>query len=125
MYYFIFEKRDNRLVGAAEDYLLKTIPDAIAKQDYNIEAKEYLKDCNSEEEKLNKMFKDAKTYYDYDFLNENTVEVTINHGDWKHDHIFCDRMMRAAGYTLITEHTTEESQDDTYSSIHMYRKVTD
>ena len=57
--------------------------------------------------------------------NENgTISIDIDYGDWKHDHIYCDNIMRDNGYTLINEVVTEEDGSDCYSSIHTYKKIT-
>ena len=57
--------------------------------------------------------------------NENgTISIDIDYGDWKHDHIYCDNIMRDNGYTLIEEIATWEDGSDCYSSIHTYKKIT-
>lgn len=47
-------------------------------------------------------------------------DITIEWGDWKHDHGYCDYLMSQKGYTKVSELTTEEDGSDTYSSIHRY-----
>lgn len=47
-------------------------------------------------------------------------EISIDWGDWKHDHGYCDYLMQQAGYTCIAEQVTEEDGSDTYSAIHRY-----
>lgn len=61
---------------------------------------------------------------DYDDLSqtEDGFEISVNWGDWKHSHIFLDRLMKELGYTLINEEITEENGDDAYSSIHFYMR---
>ena len=57
--------------------------------------------------------------------NENgIISIDIDYGDWKHDHLCCDHIMKENGYTLINEVVTEEDGSDTYSSIHYYKKFT-
>ena len=41
------------------------------------------------------------------------VEIEIGWGDWKHDHLYCDHIMKENGYTLINEVVTEEDGSDT------------
>lgn len=48
------------------------------------------------------------------------IEINIDWGDWKHDHLRCDYLMEKLGYTLIGEETTESNGDDCYSAIHTY-----
>lgn len=51
------------------------------------------------------------------------VSVTIEWGDWKHSHGYCDEVMEEIGYQLDDEEVTEENGSDCYSSIHYYSKV--
>lgn len=62
--------------------------------------------------------------WEYHEWEDGQIEVEIGWGDWKHDHIFCDHIMRENGYTLINEVVTEEDGSDCYSSIHYYKKFT-
>ena len=54
------------------------------------------------------------------------IEVEINWGDWKHEHLRCDwlarEFFRDHGVELISIHTvtTEEDGSDTYSAIHQF-----
>ena len=58
--------------------------------------------------------------------SSNTIEIEINWGDWKHDHLRCDWLID----DYINEHSlrciksetiTEENGSDTYSSIHYFK----
>ena len=51
---------------------------------------------------------------------DGTIEVVIEWGDWKHDHLLCDEIMSKNGYVLIGEYETDEDDSDCYSSIHQY-----
>ena len=62
--------------------------------------------------------------WEYNEWEDEQIEIEIEWGDWKHDHLCCDHIMRENGYTLINEVVTEENGSDTYSSIHYYRKFT-
>ncbi len=55
--------------------------------------------------------------------SENTVEVEISWGDWKHDHGYLDVLMDYIGYNCDDEQVTEENGSDCYSSIHFFSKV--
>lgn len=48
------------------------------------------------------------------------VEVEISWGDWKHEHLRCDYLMKELGYLEIGEELTEEDGSDCYSAIHRY-----
>lgn len=51
---------------------------------------------------------------------DGTIEVVIEWGDWKHDHLLCDEIMSKNGYVLIGEYETDEDGSDCYSSNHQY-----
>lgn len=55
--------------------------------------------------------------YEY---TDGTIEVVIEWGDWKHDHLLCDEIMSKNGYVLIGEYETDEDGSDCYSSNHQY-----
>jgi hypothetical protein len=48
------------------------------------------------------------------------IDVNIEWGDWKHDHLCCDKLMEELGYTLDNECVTDEDGSDCYSSTHTY-----
>ena len=63
----------------------------------------------------------------YEELNENedgTISIHIEYGDWKHDHAYCDYLMKEKGWMLIGEDVTWEDGSDCYSSVHKYMKIT-
>ena len=51
------------------------------------------------------------------------VDVNIEWGDWKHDHILCDELMKEKGRELESESVSEENGSDCYSSTHTYKRV--
>ena len=53
---------------------------------------------------------------------EDGISITIEWGDWKHDHAYMDYLMRTNGFQKIGEQVTEEDGSDAYSSIHSYQK---
>ena len=56
--------------------------------------------------------------------NDGTIEITIEWGDWKHDHAYCDMLMKEKGYELIGEYEIDEDGSDCYSSNHHYKLKT-
>jgi hypothetical protein len=46
--------------------------------------------------------------------------IEISWGDWKHEHLHADYVMKQHGFLLKNEVVTEEDGDDCYSSIHYY-----
>ena len=82
-------------------------------------------DLSVEEE--NKLADDIEKYltdnqlYPADvFAADTRVMVEIHWGDWKHDHLRCDDLMKAKGYGLVEEEVTEEDGSDCYSAIRHY-----
>lgn len=53
----------------------------------------------------------------------NKVAVTIEWGDWKHDHFWCEDLMGYIGYEQTKSKVTEEDGSDCYSAIHYFRKI--
>jgi hypothetical protein len=61
-------------------------------------------------------------YPDCVYENEGNIEIEINDGDWKHDHIRCKYLMSELGYNQLDVVVTEESDSDCYSAVHIYAK---
>ena len=73
-------------------------------------------------QKIQEKLKENDLFHDvYEFGPFVVVEITW--GDWKHDHIFTDHIMKELGYTLYSEQETETNGSDCYSSIHYYKKI--
>lgn len=49
-----------------------------------------------------------------------TIAVTIEWGDWKHDHLRAKHLMKQLGFDQLIEIATEEDGSDCYSSIHYF-----
>lgn len=54
-------------------------------------------------------------------VTDTEIKVEITWGDWKHEHLYLDYLMRKAGFDKVSEFTTEEDGSDTYSAVHVYR----
>ena len=76
------------------------------------------------DEQIARFLEDNGCYNDSVYTNsEGTTSVEISWGDWKHEHIYCDCLMRYLGYeTECEEEVTEENGSDCYSAIHYYKK---
>lgn len=115
----IFDKND-RIVGVTDSPISK---EEYAKLNLHIKAvSEYLKSCVNDEDKLNKLFNEARFPADWEYTTDGNIMVEINWGDWKHEHLFCNDLMNAAGFYLISEEVTEEDGSDCYSAIRIYGK---
>ena len=56
-------------------------------------------------------------------IEVNEVLVCISWGDWRHQHLACDHIMRKLGYMKVQEVVTESNGSDCYSSEHTFLKV--
>lgn len=54
--------------------------------------------------------------------NIPVVVVSIEWGDWKHEHGWCNNLMHYLGYTEIGNQVTDENGSDCYSADHYYIK---
>lgn len=61
-------------------------------------------------------------YHEVFVCSDGTVEISIEWGDWKHDHGYCDSLMSYIGYDCDDVQETEENGSDCYSAIHYYSK---
>lgn len=72
-------------------------------------------------EKCKEVFKKYNLTYD---VSLNTllpvIEVFVEWGDWKHDHIHLEKIMEREGFKNLGEKLTEEDGSDTYSAIHLF-----
>ena len=123
--WFTVSKLDNRIVGTTDDAEKSTLHDlAWFTERYSfIDVDEYLKELNytDEDDKILKVMRAAGLYNWIDKTPEG-YNSEIEWGDWKHDHKFCDDLMRVLGYDLLQEELTEEDGSDCYSAIHYYVK---
>lgn len=56
-------------------------------------------------------------------VNPDEIEIVINvavEGDWKHDHLRADWLLKEAGAIALGEVVTEQDDSDYYSSIHRF-----
>ena len=63
--------------------------------------------------------------YNCDFVPATMVEVRVEDGDWKHDHLCLEHAMKQAGYISNGETDYIDSDDDSYTSTHKFFKFND
>ena len=73
------------------------------------------------QEDLKRIWKKNNFSYDYFIHHDGSIVVDVMWGDWKHDHLFLNHVMRQNNYRLVSEEVTEEDGDDAYSSLHKFR----
>lgn len=54
--------------------------------------------------------------------SSNTLYIDIDLGDWKHDHLCCDKIMADEGFHLI-DTKIGDADGDCYSATHNYVKL--
>ena len=75
---------------------------------------------------LQNIFAEDKLYPDM-FLEGNKLTICIEWGDWKHDHLYVDRLVdtyfkESPDFELISSDkvVTDEDSSDTYSADHIF-----
>ena len=72
-------------------------------------------------DKVNKALADAKIYPDIWPTGKDSFAVFISWGDWKHDHLYADKIIEDTLGNIdfsIEKEVTEEDGSDTFSAIH-------
>ena len=73
-------------------------------------------------ERVGKLLSDNKMPYEYTVDSRGYIEITVENGDWKHDHIRLKNLMRENGFILFGRHIPdEETGDDSFSAVYLYR----
>ena len=74
------------------------------------------------EKNIHSLFKEMDVNYETFITDEDTIGISIEWGDWKHDHLYLKYKMEQKGFVQIDEILTEENGSDCYSALHIYRK---
>lgn len=72
------------------------------------------------DERIYRYLYDNGIYADVYTNSDGEVEVSIDWGDWKHDHGWCETLMSYLGYQQDDVVVTEENGSDCYSARHYY-----
>lgn len=62
-------------------------------------------------------------YYSDIWKENDCIYISIEYGDWKHQHLYCDYLMKELGYELNDEIITWEDGSDCYSADREYFKA--
>lgn len=62
-------------------------------------------------------------YYFISVINSSSVEIEVNDGDWKHEHLYLQRVMEKNGFILLDERVTAEDGSGCYSAVHSYMYI--
>ena len=70
--------------------------------------------------KIVELLKTNGMYYDVEVFS-GAIRITVENGDWKHDHIALKNLMKSHGYIFIGRHIPdEETGDDSFSATYLY-----
>ena len=74
-------------------------------------------------QKVQELLSANKMSYDFTVDSQGYIKITVENGDWKHDHIALKHIMREAGYVPFGRHIIEDDDcgDDSFSAIYLYR----
>lgn len=73
-------------------------------------------------ERLYKLMQDNRLYYEIVDYTESMVAIEVTWGDWKHDHLRLEWLVRENMPEVkhIDSYTTEDDGSDCYSAIHRF-----
>ena len=73
-------------------------------------------------ERVQNLLTANKMFYDFSVDSKGYIEITVENGDWKHDHIALRNLMRDSEFVYLGRHVPdEETGDDSFSAIYLYR----
>ena len=74
---------------------------------------------------ISKIFSDNNVYYEFDIDGNNHVNITVENGDWKHDHLRLKHIMTLNNFICVdsTAIDEEDDGDDTYSAEYYFVKM--
>ena len=72
-------------------------------------------------EDVKRIFKENDIHYEWWVQDDGAVNVIVNWGDWKHDHLFLKHIMWKNHYRRIDEIVTEEDGSDAYSAEYVFK----
>lgn len=125
------DKQDNRrantsltisLINEGESQSVDLLTEFSTREIFNIRQFIVNDILQSDVNALQKEFKEKDLYVDDISICDEKIYITIEWGDWKHSHAFCNYLLSQKGYKLEDEEVTEEDGSDCYSSIHIYIK---
>jgi hypothetical protein len=62
-------------------------------------------------------------YYSISVINSSCVEISVDNGDWKHEHLGLRHLMEKNGFTFIGKEITGDDGSDCYSAVHTYMYI--
>ena len=74
---------------------------------------------------VSKIFSDNNVYYEFYIDRNSHVNITVEDGDWKHDHLRLMHIMALNNFICVdsTAIDEEDNGDDTYSAEYCFVKM--
>lgn len=70
------------------------------------------------------IFKENQFQYDWYVGMDGLLNVTVERGDWRHDHLALDWVMCENGFEAVEKRMFGgPTYDDSYSAVHVFKKV--
>ena len=82
---------------------------------------DYTKRCIGDT--IHSFLNDNGVWADVYCQTDDIVVVNIDWGDYKHDHAWCQELMRYLGYKRVSFDVTDEDGSDCFSAEHTYIKA--
>ena len=73
-------------------------------------------------QELYKYLRTKNCYYEI-YETEDGFVISVDWGDWKHDHRYLEYIMGELDYILVDKKITNEDGSDCYSADHYYKKM--
>ena len=72
--------------------------------------------------RVTKLLSDNHMPYDFTVDEQGYVKISVENGDWKHDHLCLRQMMNKAGFVFFGRHIPEEETgEDVFSAVYLFR----
>lgn len=74
------------------------------------------------DKKISDLFKENGVMYGWGWTADGKLEVQVEDGDWKHDHLYLDYLMDKVGYEKVeTRQYGGDTGGDWYSAVHVFK----
>ncbi len=75
------------------------------------------------DEFVGNLLREHNLWYEYGTTgNPNEVYIFVECGDWKHDHLYLQHLMKENGFTILDKRA-EPSDDDCYTAEYTFAKL--
>jgi len=79
------------------------------------------KEIEDKRKAIGDILKNNNMFYDYSVDSNGIIEITVENGDWKHDHIRLRNLMSKMNYVFYGRYVPdEENGDDSFSAVYLY-----